>query len=148
MRKLKNKLTIMHARIRSSRFLTTDFQPTNVRTSSLSLPVHLNSNTTGTIPVLKERIKVFLSSQQEQADTKPTVHGFVPRRQHAFDREICNRDLSGGARPSELMWGHRILKCSLPYFILDTNTHNLACNVHSSSMLIVSAPSNSLLLLC
>lgn len=59
-------------------------------------------DTTGTIPILKERIKLFLDSHKNELMQNPRFMGlFHARRQHAF--EICDRELSGGAGPSGLM---------------------------------------------
>jgi len=64
----------------------------------------LELDTTGTIPILKERIKVFLDSHKNELIQNPRFMGlFQVRRYHVFDGGICDRDLSGGAGPSGLM---------------------------------------------
>jgi len=64
----------------------------------------LELDTTGTIPILKERIKFFLDSHKNELIQNPRFMGlFHARRQHTFDGEIWDRDLSGGAGPSGLM---------------------------------------------
>lgn len=64
----------------------------------------LGLDTTGTIPVLKKRTKVFLNSHKNELIQNPQFMDLFPaRRQHTFDGEIFNRDLSGGAGPSGLI---------------------------------------------
>jgi len=56
----------------------------------------LELDTTGTVPVLKERIKVFLDSHKNELLQNPRFMGlFQAKRRHGFDREICDRGLSG-----------------------------------------------------
>ena len=64
----------------------------------------LELDTTGTVSVLKECIKAFLDSHKNELLQNPRFVGlFQARRQHPFDREICNRELSDGAGPSGQM---------------------------------------------
>ena len=63
----------------------------------------LELDTTGIVPALKERIKTYLDSHKNELMQNPRFMGlFQARRQHTFDGENCNGDLSGEAGPSGL----------------------------------------------
>ena len=64
----------------------------------------LELDTTGTILALKERIKAYVDSHKNSLMQNPRFMGlFQARRQHAFDRENWDGNLSGEAGPSRLM---------------------------------------------
>ncbi len=72
----------------------------------IALAGALELDTTGTIPTLKERIKVFLDSHKDELIQNPRFMGLFRARARGywvFEGEICDEDLIGGAGPSGLM---------------------------------------------